>query len=61
MAQKPFKLIVGLGNPGPEHAMDRHNVGYWFVDALADAAGARFKNERKYHGDICRIESRVRP
>jgi PTH1 family peptidyl-tRNA hydrolase len=55
MAQKPFKLIVGLGNPGPEHAMDRHNVGYWFVDALADAAGARFKNERKYHGDICRI------
>ena len=55
MAQDTFKLIVGLGNPGPEHAMDRHNVGYWFVDALADAAGARFKSERKYHADICRF------
>ena len=28
-------LIVGLGNPGREHALDRHNVGWMVVDELA--------------------------
>jgi PTH1 family peptidyl-tRNA hydrolase len=28
-------LIAGQGNPGPEHAGQRHNVGFWAVDTLA--------------------------
>jgi peptidyl-tRNA hydrolase, PTH1 family len=33
------KLICGLGNPGPEHAGDRHNAGYLVVDTLASRLG----------------------
>ena len=28
------RLIVGLGNPTDQHAHDRHNAGFWFIDAL---------------------------
>ena len=37
-----LRLIVGLGNPGPEHLRSRHNAGFWFVDALALRLGASF-------------------
>jgi len=51
-----LKLIVGLGNPGPEHAMDRHNAGYWFVDALASRYSGFFHSEKKFFGDVARVD-----
>ena len=51
-----LRLIVGLGNPGPEHARTRHNAGFWFIDALAEQAGARFGLESKLFGETAKAE-----
>jgi PTH1 family peptidyl-tRNA hydrolase len=56
MAGTTLKLIVGLGNPGPEHMLTRHNAGFWFVDALARKYDGRFRNHTKFHGDVCKIQ-----
>ncbi|HEV2322250.1 MAG TPA: aminoacyl-tRNA hydrolase [Gammaproteobacteria bacterium] len=50
-----IQLVVGLGNPGADYVMTRHNVGWWFVDALARAHGGSFSAERKFSGEVCRI------
>jgi peptidyl-tRNA hydrolase, PTH1 family len=52
---EPLRLIVGLGNPGPEHALQRHNAGFWFADALARACDARFGYESKLHGETTKV------
>ncbi len=44
----PVQIWVGLGNPGAQHAMHRHNVGFMAVDAIAAAHG--FEPPRKSFG-----------
>ncbi|NNC71950.1 MAG: aminoacyl-tRNA hydrolase, partial [Sphingomonadaceae bacterium] len=34
-----MQLWTGLGNPGAEHAMHRHNVGFMAADAIAEVHG----------------------
>ena len=50
-----IKLIVGLGNPGPKYSETRHNAGFWFVEDLASQYRSRFLPEKKFHGEVARI------
>ena len=44
-----IRLIAGLGNPGPEHAATRHNIGFMVVDQLATQFGSTWEKSTKWN------------
>jgi PTH1 family peptidyl-tRNA hydrolase len=49
-----IELVIGLGNPGEEHARTRHNAGFWVVDELVRRARGSWSEERKFHGELAK-------
>lgn len=46
----PLKAIVGLGNPGPEYALNRHNAGALWIQYLAIRHNVQLRAEKRFHG-----------
>ena len=44
--EPPALAVIGLGNPGAEYAVTRHNAGFWCIDALARKYAIRLERRR---------------
>ena len=53
--QMPVDLIVGLGNPGPNYQLTRHNAGADLVREVALSFNGSWKSESKFFGETCRL------
>jgi len=51
-----IKLLVGLGNPGPEYEDTRHNAGFWLLDAYARELKLSWAIDNSYWGLVARTQ-----
>ena len=50
-------LVIGLGNPGPQYELTRHNIGAMTCDLLAERVQSKFSRHKRANADI--VEGRL--
>jgi len=62
-----MKLLVGLGNPGTEYHLTRHNAGFIFIDGIREALChdslylvGEWQTKEKFHAEVCEVRANNR-
>ena len=55
MVNRVIRLVVGLGNPGPEYASTRHNAGVWYIDNLCQSYQLNLKYESGFRAHLAKL------
>ncbi|HQT81010.1 MAG TPA: aminoacyl-tRNA hydrolase [Ferrovaceae bacterium] len=50
-----MRLIVGLGNPGKEYELTRHNAGFWFVERIAQSVNGKWTLESRFQSQVTMV------
>jgi peptidyl-tRNA hydrolase, PTH1 family len=56
-----IKLLVGLGNPGFEYQLTRHNAGFWWLEAVAQELKASLSYDKAFQGLVARVAPHGHP
>lgn len=58
MLTHPIRAIIGLGNPGPKYARNRHNIGFMILDELAEQLGASWQSKNNFEQALIEINGK---
>lgn len=60
MNKTPIQLVVGLGNPGRQYELTRHNAGFWFLFALAEQFHVSMRLDKKLNAYLGEMNMEMR-